>query len=425
MIRQTAALIIGKAVGQFSRLLNLGAGGTWPGELALSIDPHILKNLAGHIRKGIVIVAGTNGKTTTTLMIKTILEANGNSVINNSSGANLINGITASLIRQADIWGRLNCDYAVLETDENSLPAIVEEITPNAVVCLNLFRDQLDRYGEVDVITEKWALAIKNMNKKTALILNSDDPQIAFLGKKYAGKTVYFGLNVKKLQKYSFEHATDSIFCPNCGRRLKFAAIYYSHLGWWQCLKCGLKRPDPEFFNWESPLPGLYNKYNTQAAAAVAKTLGVEDGLIAKSLKKVSPAFGRQEELVHQGKPLKLMLSKNPAGFNESLRTVIGLKAKNILLVLNDRIPDGRDVSWIWDVDFEMIPAKVQITVAGDRALDLGLRMKYAGLKYAVETVLSNAINKAAGQAEEKLYVLPTYSAMLDIRKIICGKKIL
>jgi len=427
MIRQYFAILIAKLVWKISTLFNLGAGGTWPGELALAIDPFLLKKLAQKL-KGTIVIAGTNGKTTTSLMVKTILEGAGFKVISNSSGANLVNGVVSSLIQISSISGSLNGDFAILEADENALPAILDNLSPDLLVCLNLFRDQLDRYGEADIITEKWQKAIRKLTQKTKLVLNSDDPQIAFLGKNASLKTIYFGLNDKIGQKKTFEHATDSLFCPSCGSRLKFSAVYYSHLGWWQCLKCDLKRPSPQIFNWDSPLPGLYNKYNTQAAAASAKVLKIDEAVIKKGLKRVRPAFGRQEEMEYMGRFIKLMLSKNPAGFNESLRTALDLKANNLLIVLNDRIPDGRDVSWIWDVDFEMIPASIHLTLSGDRAYDLGLRIKYSGLKnYLLETDLQKAVKQAVGMqvAGEKLFILATYSAMLDIRKIISGKKIL
>ena len=427
MIRQYFAILIAKLVWRISTIFNLGAGGTWPGELALAIDPSLLKKLA-QILTGMIVIAGTNGKTTTSLMVKTILEEAGFKVISNSSGANLVNGVVSSLIQISSISGSLNDDFAILEADENALPAILDNLSPDLLICLNLFRDQLDRYGEVDVITEKWQKAIRKLSRKTTLVLNADDPQIAFLAKDAPGKTIYFGLNDKVGQKKTFEHATDSLFCPDCGSRLKFSAVYYSHLGWWQCLKCGFKRPSPQIFNWDSPLPGLYNKYNTQAAAASTKVLKIDEAVIKKGLKKVQPAFGRQEEMEYRGRKIKLMLSKNPAGFNESLRTVLDLKARNMMIALNDRIPDGRDVSWIWDVDFEMIPPSVRLALSGDRAYDLGLRLKYSGRKnFRLETDSGKAIREAAAAARqgEKLFILATYSAMLDIRKIISGKKIL
>ncbi len=443
-----ALLVFSKIVGSFIQWLRLGAGGTWPGEIALQLNPTILQELFPKIRKGIIIVAGTNGKTTTSLMIKKILEENGEKVIHNGSGANLVNGVVSAFIQEASWTGEINADYGVFEVDENSLPQIASSVKRQAsskkqklaIVLLNLFRDQLDRYGEVDVIAEKWEKALSTLDTgnqaikpyhsfvpdtgnqrikrdQISYILNADDPLIAHIAKKSKLPTRYFGLNDPKAYLPKMEHATDSIFCLNCGGRLTYQGLYYSHIGIWHCEQCGEKRPDPDISSWNYPLPGLYNRYNTLAAVGVAKALRVPDSLIKKALTGFAPAFGRQEEFTIDGKKVRIFLSKNPAGFNEALRTVIGLGAKNFLFVLNDRIPDGRDVSWIWDVDFEMLPKTSRVTVSGDRALDMALRLKYAEIKAAVKP-LEEAVRGAT-------WILPTYSAMLEVRKILTGKKIL
>lgn len=394
-------IFFGKLLSFISRILNVGAGATWPGEVALHINPRILSSLSSQLKKGIILVAGTNGKTTTALMIKTMLENNGLSVVSNASGANLENGIVSALI------GNANADWGVFEVDENSLPKVVAETKPKIIILLNLFRDQLDRYGEVDVIAQKWESALGGSN--AIIIANADDPLVAHLG--LHAKTTFFGINDKTKFLPKMEHATDSIFCLNCGSRLKYEGIYFSHLGIWSCTKCGEKRPKPDISEGKSPLPGLYNLYNTMAAMSVAKSFSLKMNLAG-----FHPAFGRQEEIGNT----KIFLSKNPAGFNQSLRTVLELGAKNILLVLNDRIPDGRDVSWIWDVDFEMIPKEISVRIAGDRVYDLALRLKYAGIDTTIHEDLHEAL-----KTSEPLYVLPTYSAMLDVRKILKGHKIL
>lgn len=397
--------------------LGLGAGATWPGEIALSFSPSILSSLTTSLGEGLVLVVGTNGKTTTALMLAQILTNQGKRVVHNASGANLVNGIVSSFIVQSDWLGRVNADWGVFEVDENSLPIVLRYVKPRAIVILNLFRDQLDRYGEVDVIVEKWGKAIKKITGETTLVINSDDPGVAHLGK--AHRVVYFGVNDKTKFLKTSEHATDSAFCTKCGARLHYDGVYYSHIGIWACPECGAKRPNPTVYSFPSALPGLYNQYNTLAAVATAQALGLRPRAIKASLRSFAPAFGRQEELVVNGKRIKLFLSKNPAGFNASLRTVLEMGAKDILFVLNDRIPDGRDVSWIWDVDFEMLPADITPVVSGDRVYDLALRLKYAGLETVVEPHLHKAI---AGKQE---YILATYSAMLEVRKILTGKKIL
>ena len=422
------SIFVGKAVLKISVMLNFGAGGTWPGELALMVSPDILPFFAAKIKKGIILIAGTNGKTTTSLMIKTILEQNNFSVIHNDSGANLLNGIVSAFIEASDFSGSLKkTDYAVFEVDENTLPKLLKNIAPKAVICLNLFRDQLDRYGEVDIIAEKWKKALMGLSRKSVVLLNSDDPQVAYLGKKLTAKTVYFGINAKSGSINQLEHATDSIFCLHCQHRLIYERIYYSHIGLWKCNHCGLKRPNPDYSQTPQILPGFYNKYNSLAAIAAARELKIPEDKIKNSLISFSPAFGRQEEMIKNGRKIKIFLSKNPTGFNESIKTVLALKAQNLLLVLNDRIPDGRDVSWIWDVDFERLGKKFNCIVSGDRIYDLALRLRYAGSVSEVIENLPEAIKSAISKSKsgETLYILATYSAMLEVRKILSGRKIL
>ncbi len=415
-------VVLAKFVSWASTTLGLGAGETWPGEIALSLRPAIARSLANNLTDGAILVAGTNGKTTTSLMAKTILEHIGDRVVHNTTGANLLNGVVSSFIRNADWLGRVTADVGIFEIDENSLPVLLRYMTPKRVILLNLFRDQLDRYGEVDVIVEKWKKALSHLPKSTIVILNSDDPGIASLGSKLKSKPIYFGVNDASKFLKTREHATDSIFCPLCGARLSFDGVYFSHIGKWRCIKCGYKRPEPTIRRWPSPLPGLYNQYNTLAAVALAKSLDIPDSETKKALAGFAPAFGRQEEIMVGKKAIKLFLSKNPAGFNASLRTVLEMGAKELLLVVNDRIPDGRDVSWIWDVDFEMIPVSTAVVVSGDRVFDLALRMKYAGLHATLEPDLGRALVQ---QSPNTLYVLATYSAMLDVRKLLKGRKIL
>ena len=487
-MRNLLAIFLGKVTFKLSQLFKLGAGGTWPGEVVLTISPNILTQLFDQLHEGVVIVAGTNGKTTTSLMIKQILEKQGISVIHNTTGANLLNGITSACIKESDWLGRINADWGVFETDENTLLSIIFNFQFSIfkdkkliIVLLNLFRDQLDRYGEVDVIAEKWAKALQAISSqpsatghnKLTLILNADDPQIAHLGIRLShprldrgsadsrlrgndkeksfqlrsdSNVLYFGVNDKKHFLKQKEHATDSTFCLNCGGRLVYEGIYYSHIGVWKCVGCGEKRPQPDLSVWDSPMPGLYNQYNTLAAVSVAKALDIKDNIINQALQRFKPAFGRQEEftinvptspgLREASKQVKLFLSKNPAGFNASLRTVLELNPKTVLLVLNDRIPDGRDVSWIWDVDFEILTQdKHKIIVSGDRVYDLALRMKYAFQQYnnlamqqlIIKENLAEAIETGLKsiKPEGTLYILATYSAMLEVRKILTGKKIL
>lgn len=421
-------ILLGKIIVFLSSFLNLGSGSTWPGHIALKVNNNFLKDILTKRKFQIILVAGTNGKTTTGKLIQTILEKNGKRVFQNDSGANLINGIASSIIKNSSIFGKLNYDFAIFEIDENTLPIILEDITADFIICLNLFRDQLDRYGEVNTISEKWKKAFLRLSKKTKLILNADDPQIAYLGGGTRNKTLYFG--VKTAGQTIAEHASDSTYCPKCAEKLHYKNIAFSHLGDWLCRKCNLKKPKPDLENFEMyPLPGLYNKYNIHAAILTTRVLGISDDKISIALKSFKPAFGRQEITKYKNKKMQIFLSKNPASFNQSLSVINELKAKHLLLVLNDRIPDGRDVSWIWDVDFERyLNNFVSISVSGDRVYDMALRLEYAdnstvkiyeNLEESVEKSIKNL------NPDEILYILPTYSAMLDLRKILTGKAIL
>jgi len=422
------AIILGKLISWISRFFHLGAGATWPGEIALRLQPSILRNLQYRFKKGIVIIAGTNGKTTTSLMIKTILESQGETVIHNASGANLLNGIVSAIITK---WQKH--DWGVFEVDENTVPSVLQYIEPTVIVLLNLFRDQLDRYGEVDAVATKWRSALERLQKKTTIIANADDPTISYITQNLDTSVVYIGLENEQYYLPKMQHATDAIYCPKCGTRLTFGGFYFSHLGKWACGTCGLTHPDVRITSdmYKSPLEGVYNIYNTIAAAAVGEQLGIKKDVIQQGLSQFIPAFGRMEQLQFRGKNVRILLSKNPTGFNESLRTITASNIKGpLLLALNDRIPDGRDVSWIWDVDFEQISSiDMPVIISGDRAYDLGLRIKYGELKneLIVTPDVKDALDTAFSQIQDKetLWILATYSAMLDIRKLLTGKKIL
>jgi len=423
-----ALVIFAKAFSFLSKTFNFGNGSTWPGHIALKLNSKIVNDILDSSNAQTIVIVGTNGKTTTTKLLETILEANKKSVLINSSGANLLNGVTSSLLLNCSLSGKLNKDFAIFELDENAFPKFLEKIEPNYIIVLNLFRDQLDRYGEINTISKNWNLALQRL-KKTQLILNSDDPQIAYLGKNTKLCTSYFGLNEKSLKTTTMQHAADSILCPNCEHPLKFSAFYFSHLGIWKCENCKFKRQDKIFATFTYfPLQGTYARYDTLAAVLTAKQIGFSNTEIEKALQKFTPAFGRQEELEYNGKKIELFLSKNPISLNESLSTAKDLGAKTILFILNDKIPDGLDISWIWDVDFEQILDKdLNIIVSGLRAYDMAVRLKYAEFFVHIEENIEKSIELALKSLEsnEKLFILPNYSAMLETRKILTGKKIL
>lgn len=427
-MRYYLAVTLGRIVSFVSQYLHKGAGGTWPGEIALRIHPNILKNLTHKLHKGVILVAGTNGKTTTSLMIKTIIEGNGYSVVHNASGANLLNGIVSALLLST------NKDWGMFEVDENALPHILNYIHPTIIVLLNLFRDQLDRYGEVDAIADKWKKALVTLGEQSTVIANADDPLISAICEHLKAKKVYIGLENPSLYRKTMQHATDTIYCPRCGTRLTYDGFYYSHLGKWACGSCGFTHPDVVISDKDylSPIEGIYNKYNTITSATVGECIGLDSSTIQYALSLFIPAFGRMERMLARGKKVRIVLSKNPTGFNESLQTYLDSKDIGpVLLLLNDRIPDGTDVSWIWDVDFELLDGqKREIIVSGDRTYDMAIRLKYALTDMRFITVTDNllsAIDVALSKIgkHETLWILATYSAMLDVRKIITGKSIL
>src|SRR3989344_4930797 len=429
-------IVFGKLLSFAIQIFNLGNGSTWPGHIALLVNKNFIHEQINSSKLKIIIVAGTNGKTTTTKMIRTILEADGKRVNQNASGANLLNGIASALILHTSPFGRVKSDYALFEIDENALSLIVKEITPDYLLLLNLFRDQLDRYGEVHTVAKNWKKTIETLPEKTTLILNADDPEVANLGHGRKG-VLYFGLGDGVVGKTSHEHAVDSTYCPRCGTKLSYKKIFFSHLGIWKCSKCHFSRPYLNISNYTYyPLAGMYNIYNTLSAVLLARTMQIDDSIIKLALKKFSPAFGRQETIVLNGKKIKIFLSKNPTGFNESLRTAVSLGAKTILIGLNDRIADGRDVSWIWDIDMEeFVDRFSHIVVTGDRAYDMGLRVKYSfdsknqnyKSKVKILEQFDAAISEGLNRLEESetLYILATYTAMLEMRRIIKGRKIL
>ncbi|MBI4096683.1 MAG: DUF1727 domain-containing protein [Candidatus Levybacteria bacterium] len=427
------SIIFGKIVNFFIRTFNLGSGSTWPGHIALSVNKNFIKDLLGKNQNlKVILIAGTNGKTTTGKLIQTILDKNNKKVFQNTAGANLLNGIASALIINSNLSGKIDKDFGIFEIDENTLPLILKEIeNPDFIILLNLFRDQLDRYGEIDTITSAWKKSLDSLSSKTTLILNADDPQIASLALRLKGVNVkFFGLNDANLTTFKVQHASDSLYCPECKSKLSYSSVFYSHLGIWECLECKNARPKLNYYNSPIyPLAGIYNHYNTIAAVSLSRQLNISEKDIPPALKSFKPAFGRQENLEINGKKVQIFLSKNPTSLNESLRTIVNLNAKNLLILLNDRIPDGRDVSWIWDVSFEDFSSQFKnITASGDRALDMGLRLKYAEFEnFEIEENLEKAIGISLEKTSknETLYILPTYSAMLEVRRILTGKKIL
>ena len=441
----TILIFLGKLIIKISQIFNLGSGSTWPGHLALIINHKFIEDVINK-NKGIkiIVIAGTNGKTTSTALLKFLLEKSGHKVFTNIEGANLLNGVASSIINNSNIFSRLKYDFAIFESDELNLPLLLNKISPDKILILNLFRDQLDRYGEVNTIALKWLESLKKLSVETEIFINGDDPQLYFIGTQLSQKVQYFGVEKSLMKLKNIPHDVDSIFCPVCLSLLQYHQLSFAHLGDFYCSNCQFKRFGivNDFSNKKIsyPMSGLYNVYNTNAILLLFKSLIDEQSVSRlnrdqtnKWLSEFTPAFGRQEEIIYKNRRVFILLSKNPAGFNQSIQTVkemLKSEKPNFLIILNNRIPDGIDVSWIWDVDFKpIIDVAANIYVSGDRVYDLNLRLRYENNKNIINTFesLPKAVESIVNKTNigERLYILPTYSAMLEVRKILLGRKLL
>lgn len=445
------AIIIAKQAAFWSRIFGRGGGGALPGLLALKINPDIISELTENLDKGVILVTGTNGKTTTSKMIVEILETSGLKVLSNSGGSNLARGIASELAMKTSLSGKIKEEIGVYEVDEATMPEIVNFIKPKAIVITNIFRDQLDRYGEVDKTAKILKKAIEKTPEST-LILNADDPIVTSLGKD-STNVVYFGVNDEKLEAKS-DLAIDIKDCLICGNELVYPHRYYGHIGLYVCENCGFSRPktnitaknvrlssentsttiniSKESGNLTIPMTGLYNLYNALAAISATNFLKIKSTTILKTLNNQKPAFGRMESFEIDGKKAVIHLVKNPTGFNQVLEAITqNRKNKTALIVLNDNFADGTDISWIWDVEFELFKSGFRkIFVSGIRSEDLRLRLKYASVTSRVvieEKDLKNALDKAISETStnETLYILPTYTAMLSVRNDLVKRGIL
>lgn len=433
-----------------SRLLRLGGGTAAPGRVASRVDPRALEKLAGRMAHGVVLVAGTNGKTTTARIVAGILAADGRHVVHNRAGANLVGGIVSTLTRVAATTGQRGSEIAVLETDEAAFPEVLDRTSPKLVVLTNLFRDQLDRYGELDLIIDHWRDALVQLPASTTLVVNADDPALVALTDGLQARRLLYGIEDSLYRLPAVPHAAEVIPCPRCGHPFAYRAIFVGHLGDWHCRFCHAARPPLDVAghaielwshdfqslkvsaagatdSFEAGLPGLYNTYNVIAALTAARALAVPTEVSQQSLARFRGAFGRAERIVHRGRSLMVMLVKNPVGCDEVLRTISGVDRTldcPVLLCLNDAAADGRDVSWIWDVDFESLASSTtDFYCAGTRGADMCNRLFYAGIEseriHELGADLGAAVDAFAASLADggSGFVLPTYSALLAIHR--------
>jgi UDP-N-acetylmuramyl tripeptide synthase len=434
-----AEIAAARAAGRLSRLAGAGGGTTLPGKLLSKLDPGAVDRLAARLPQGSVLISATNGKTTTAAMVAEILDGRFR-LAHNRAGANLVSGVASALLaaRRAEL--------GLFEVDEAALPEIARRVRPRAVCLGNLFRDQLDRYGELELVAERWRQAVQGLGDDAWVVVDGDDPQVGDLGRDRQ-RAVVFGLDDPRHARPGLQHAADTKWCIRCGTPYDYSAAYIGHLGDYRCPACGHSRPpldvvarNVELHGLERsefelvtpegsthvrlPLPGLYNVYNAVGAAALAGVLGGILEQVRDTLERFSPPFGRFERIPVEGRTVLLLLIKNPAGANEIVRTLVEAGVPRLLLVaLNDAIADGRDVSWIWDVDFEELASQAaEVVTTGTRAAEMALRLKYAGLprsRIAVEADLDRALDLVGRSQAGPVYLLATYTAMLDLRRLL------
>lgn len=441
--RTWAALLLGRQAAFWSRTLRRGGGEALPGLLAERVSPLILSELTASLPEGVVMATGTNGKTTTSLAVSLILTDQGRRVLRNRGGSNLARGLVSSLVESSRLTHpRPAADIAIFEVDEATMPQVTAHVSPRLILVTNIFRDQLDRFAEIETTAALIRHGIENSPNAT-LVLNADDPLVAALGCNRPN-AVYFGLEDSTLEPRTVA-AIDAADCPVCGSPLGFDRRFFSHLGHYACAACGFVRPrchvcahhvhlsprsssatievGERTLHLTSEVPGLYNLYNFLGAVAVAEQLGVSPQASVDTLSRMQPAFGRLEKFSLDGRRGIIHLVKNPAGFNQVIDNVSAWEEGTaILLCLNDNIADGTDISWIWEVDFApLVTSFPSMVVAGTRAPELALRLKYAGAtpdQMRVEPHVSKALHVAKEEVAPgaTLHILTTYTAMLELR---------
>ena len=438
---------VARGAGRLSQRLGRGGGTTLPGLVLTRLRPEATAEMARGVSGGVTLISGTNGKTTTARLVRAVLDADGRRVVANTAGSNLERGVAAALL-DAD-----GADTALFEVDEAALPGLIEQTRPRVVALMNLFRDQLDRYGELEHLVERWREAVAGLDPAATVVYNADDPAVAEIAAGHPN-TISYGIDDPRVGRDQLPHAADTTDCRRCGAPLGYDMVTIAHLGRWSCASCGLDRGQVDIgatrvelhgmggqrlgvATPEGPmeislrLPGLHNAYNALAATATATALGLAPGSIGPALARRQAAFGRAERTRVGQARVTTLLAKNPAGANENIRTML-LEGHplHLLVLLNDRTADGQDVSWIWDVDYEMLLARdrlASLTVGGDRAYDMALRFRYAGLdpeRLSVVPPVAAAFDAALANCgpDGDLYVLPTYTALLEFKALLADR---
>ena len=435
-IRVMIAVCAAKFVGYVCKKMGR-QGVTWAGKVAIKICPDILEQLSSQVRKAIFATCGTNGKTTTNNMLCAALEAEGQKVICNHTGSNMLNGVVAAFVLASKWNGKIDADYACIEADEASTRHIFPRIKPDYMLLTNLFRDQLDRYGEIDITMNILEEMIRTV-PKMQVIVNADDALSAYLAMDSGNPYITYGIS-KPVQKSAANEIREGRFCKKCGARLEYSFYHYSQLGDYKCPSCGFARPEIKYdahdvkvgdqlsFQVEDKhltanYKGFYNVYNILAAYAGLRTAGFSGEHFQNMLQKFNPENGRMEQFRIKGTGVMLNLAKNPAGFNQNISAVMQDKTqKDIIITINDNAQDGTDISWLWDVDFDLLgDASIHsITVSGIRCQDMRLRMKYVDIPVMLEENVETAIRKRIEDGVGNLYVLVNYTALFSTHNIL------
>ncbi len=442
-VRRLIAVWTAKIVSTVCRLSGR-QGVTLAGRIALKIDPRILADLSSMVREKIFVVCGTNGKTTTNNLLCSAIESEGKKLVCNHTGSNMLSGVTAAFVLAAGDNGKLDADYACIEIDEASTLRIFPHFKPDYMVLTNLFRDQLDRYGEIDITMDILDRAMK-MAPEMTVIVNGDDALSAYLAMKSGNPYKTYGISEQVFKEQSSEQNGHEIregrFCKNCGARLEYEFYHYSQIGTYHCPNCEFARPKIDFDashidmsnglkfevegrQMEADYRGFYNIYNILAAYSAARTAGLALADFDDVLKKFNPQNGRMEQFVIDGTQVVLNLAKNPAGFNQNISAVMeDEKPKDIIIVINDNAQDGTDISWLWDVDFDRFAQESirSITVSGIRCQDMRLRMKYVDIPSELIADVRSAIEARIKDGCGNLYVLVNYTALFSTRNILVG----
>ena len=449
-LRAILAILLCKTLRLVSRLLHRG-GTAMPGRWALKLCPNLLQLLAKDVKS--VAITGTNGKTTSARMIEQAFSESGLNYFANRSGANLISGITTEFVMNATLTGKPLKEYAVIECDEAAARKVFSQLKPRVVVVTNLFRDQLDRYGEVTHTLENIRVAMQGA-PEAVLCLNADCSLTASLADDLPNKVVYFGIDQGAAPSRPKPEISDATHCIRCKTEYEYDYISYGHLGGFRCPKCGYRRHKADFAVTDITgqradgstvvmdiqgekrivnvnLPAMYNIYNAVGAVTAAVEMGLDADTAVKALADFQCGFGRMEQFRLGKAGTRMMLVKNPAGCNQVIEFLENIKEKFILVVcLNDRGADGTDVSWIWDADFEGLTSLGgyldRVIVSGDRAGDMRVRIKYAGIPDEHISMQRNyeELVKWIEQQELPVFIMPTYTAMLELRQVVikhCG----